>query len=67
MKKAASAQNNFMKRNFLPVLAFFFFLLCASTIIFSVKENDFSAFKKSVGEPVKDLPAFLQEIKDFFD
>jgi hypothetical protein len=67
MKKAPSAQNNFMKRNFLPVLALFFFLLCASTLVFAVRENERSPFKKSVGEPVKELPAFLQELKDLFD
>ena len=67
MKKAGSAQNNFMKRNFLPVLALFFLLLCASTILFATRENNSTPLKKSIGEPKKELPAFLQELKDLFD
>ena len=67
MKKEPSAQNNFMKRNFLPVLALFFFLLSTSVIFLAVKSENSSPLKKSIGEPVKELPAFLQEIKDLFD
>jgi hypothetical protein len=55
-----------MKRNLLPILAFFIFFFCAAGFIYLAKHDLEKSSLRFTTEP-KTTPAFLKPLQDLFD
>ena len=55
-----------MKRNFLPILAFFIAFFCATGLIYLAKRDADKSAVRFLPEP-KPVPAFWKSLQDFFE
>jgi hypothetical protein len=66
MKNGFFSQNNVMKHNLLPILAFFIFFFCAAGFIYLAKHDLEKSSLHFTTEP-NSTPTFLKHLQDLFN